>query len=368
MRVVAFEELGRAAWDSSCGESPEAWFWHSSAWLEYSLAYAAERGARSHAFAVVDGDRVLAICPVASEDVDGGRELLYGGGPCPAPALAERLTTRERGGVLDLIVARVDAIAAAEAARRWIVKRTPLSRSAVAIGIDPLTHRGFIDVSLSTRVVELRGRGEAALWRDVRHGHRYDIRRGEKALDVVVVDREHFQPAIFEGYVDLHRRAAGRVTRPRRTFDLMAEWITEDRAALFVASDAGRMVSAAYVIVHSGSAFYASAANDPEWTGIPGGHLLQWRILRWLLQRGTLRYELGLQTDAVLLHAGTTDKERAIARFKRGFGGLTVPLVLLERYYSEPLFRQEMDRRVERYARVWLSGAGQTGEDPAGEG
>lgn len=366
MEVISSADLGDANWDTFCSSSPDAWFWHTTAWRDYSLAYAGGREPRIHSFAVVDGRKVLAICPVASEAAGGGeRELLYGGGPCPAPALAEGLPARQGQAILERVVAELDVIAAAERARRLTVRRTPLARAGTRLDREPLIDLGFIDVSLGTRVVELLGRDEADLWRDVRHGHRYDIRRGERMLDVAVIDEGRFDPAVFEGYVELHRRAAGRVTRARRTFDLMAEWITQGRAALFLASADGGLVGAAYVIHHGNAAFYASAANDPDRPGVPAGHVLQWRILRWLRERGIHRYDLGLQPDGVLLHAGSTEKERAIGRFKRGFGGVTVPLVVLERYYSEAFFRAELGARVDSYAGSWLAARGAGGPDPA---
>lgn len=296
---------------------------------------------------------MLGICPLIVEEFgDDEREFSFGGGPCPGPALRSGLSARQREQVLDHVLAHLDDLAASERARRVTFRRTPLARSSVDGGctVDTLLTRGFLDVSLATRVVDLSGRDEASLWRDIRHGHRYDIRRGERSLSVRVVDRSGFHPAMFRSYVELHRRAAGRVTRSARTFDLMAEWIQQDLGALFLSLDGDRVIGSAYVILYKDGAFYASAANEPEWEGIPSGHLLQWSILRWLLSRGVRRYELGLQVEAPMLHLDVTPKDTAISHFKRGFGGLTVPLVVLERFYSPAFFRREQATRADRYA------------------
>ena len=321
------------------------------------MAYGEDRSARSLSFAVVDGGRVLGICPLIVEEFgDDEREFSFGGGPCPGPALQAGLSSRHREQVLDRLLSHLDGLAASERVRRATLRRTPLANSFASSGctVDALLTRGFLDVSLATRVVDLSGRDEASLWRDIRHGHRYDIRRGERSLSVRIVDRSGFHPAMFRSYVDLHRRAAGRVTRSVRTFDLMAEWIQKDLGALFLSLDGDRVIGSAYVILYKDGAFYASAANEPAWEGIPSGHLLQWSILRWLRSRGVRRYELGLQVGAPQLHLHVTPKDTAISLFKRGFGGLTVPLVVVERFYSPAFFRREQAARAHRYAgAIW---------------
>jgi hypothetical protein len=282
---------------------------------------------------------------------DGACELSMSHGPCPAPALADGLDPKATDEILEVIVSHVVDVARRAGARRVTFRRTPLARRATVVESEPLLRHGFIDVSLASHVIDLAGRTEQDLWREVRHGHRYDIRRGQRDLSVSVCHGDAFDAATFERYVDLHRRAAGRVTRPRKTFDLMARWIRDGAAALFMASRANETVGSALVLLHGDGAFYASAANDPGSRDVPAGHVLQWSIIRWLRERGVRRYDLGLRSFD-LPHALASEKERAISLFKRGFGGRTVPLVVVERYLDADFYRREMAARAERYASV----------------
>jgi hypothetical protein len=273
------------------------------------------------------------------------------GGPCPAPALAPDLPARVREGVLDVVASGIDTIATSERARRVTFRRTPLAPAADSVVLDPLMRRGFLDVSLATQVIDLAGRTEADLWRDVRHGHRADIRKGEREVRVTVEHGAGLDERVFEAYVELHRRAAGRVTRPRRTFDLMARWVRQENAALFMAWRGDLPVASALIILYRDGAFYASAANDPEHK-LPAGHAIQWTAIRWMRERGVRRYDIGLQVLSDLPHAPASEKERRISLFKRGFGGRTVALRVFERYYDPVFYRQEMTARAERYALI----------------
>lgn len=281
---------------------------------------------------------------------DGAIELSMSLGPCPAPALAADLSARERDDVADVVIARVVELASLEGARRVVFRRSPLAPSADAPDLDPLLRRGFLDVSLATQVVDLAGRADAELWRNVRHGHRADIRRGEREVRVTVGHAATFDADAFEAYVDLHRRAAGRITRSRRTFDLMSDWTRSGRAALFLAWRGPLPIASALILLYRDGAFYASAANDPDHRAVPAGHVIQWTVVRWLREHGIRRYDLGLQSFVDLPHAGASEKERRISLFKRGFGGRTVPLPVYERYFDPRFYREEMRTRADRYA------------------
>jgi len=138
----------------------------------------------------------------------------------------------------------------------------------------------------------------------------------------------------FDAYQQMHQRAAGRVTRPQRTFDLMRTWLGTGHAVLFAARRGGGFLGFAYVLRFARGAYYASAANDPDESREPVGHAVQWRALTWLRDNGITTYELGAQPFGAVPHDDASEKELAIARFKRGFGGIAVPLFAGERYWT----------------------------------
>ena len=64
----------------------------------------------------------------------------------------------------------------------------------------------------------------------------------------------------------------------------------------------------------------------------PIGHVVLWDALRHARERGCLRFTTGLQVwnHALPQLAPVTPKEANIAKFKRSFGGKTVPELVID--------------------------------------
>ncbi|MGH9831225.1 MAG: GNAT family N-acetyltransferase, partial [Blastocatellia bacterium] len=149
----------------------------------------------------------------------------------------------------------------------------------------------------------------------------------------------------------MHHKAAGRVTRSLATFEMMYDWILRDNAVLAIGKYEGNLAGAAYAMMYKGSAYYASAANDPDLpSSVPIGHGLQWKLMEWLRENGCRRYELGSQQYGDLPHDFPSEKEIHISSFKRGFGGATLPQLTGEKYYSREYFIKVCTERMNRFA------------------
>jgi len=61
-------------------------------------------------------------------------------------------------------------------------------------------------------------------------------------------------------------------------------------------------------------------------------------------------YELGWQYYSPTLSNFPTEKEIDIARFKRGFGGFTVPLFRAEKYYDKKYFLKTYQDRINKFS------------------
>ena len=168
--------------------------------------------------------------------------------------------------------------------------------------------------------------------------------------------------ADFPAYRAMHALAAGRVTRPPGTFDLMEAWLATSAGALVRAVKDGTAVGFMYLILHGESAYYASAANHPDYGDDPVGHVLHAAAIDWLRDCGLRRYELGLQQFGPLPYNLPSGKDLGIARFKRGFGGQTVPLLVREKWYSPLAYQRTTAERTERYVRAEWPGDLEIGE------
>jgi len=344
VEIVALTSDRYPAWDDFCARSDDAWFWHTTAWLDYQLRCRPEASGESLAFMVTEGSSVAAVVPLMLVERNYGplrvREIAAGSEICWAPALAGDLSPPGRARALEAVFARVDELARDRDAARASFKQSPLAPSfwgSAPRVPDDLSRFGYADVSLATQVLDL-GEPAARLWRAMSENHRRNVTRGARSLAVVAFDSGQAALDVFEEYRTMHHRAAGRVTRPLVTFRIMYDWIEQGHGVLFAARQGGRFVGFVYVMRYKDGAFYGSGANDPDCRE-PIGHVLHWEAIRWLGANGSRRYEMGTQRFSALPHDAPSEKELNIARFKRGFGGVTVPLPIREKYYSAELYR-----------------------------
>lgn len=345
-----------AEWDQFCLGSPDAWFWHTSQWLEYTLHYRPELHPRSYSFFCLHNGLVAAICPLVIEtynrEAGTVREFSYGADAGPAPVLADGLSEKTKKDVQKRAFAYIDELADRLKIVRASFRMSPLASSfwnTTPPRINPLLKSGFSDISLATQVIDL-SQDEKGLLREMRKGHRADITRAERILQATVLDTDTTTPEAFERYRLLHRKAAGRVTRPLATFQMMYDWIRDGLAILSVASLNGKDVGFGLVSVYKDGAYYSSSCDDPEYNNLPIGHILQWRAIQWLKRHSIRRYEIGLQFYSSQPHAIVSEKESNISFFKRGFGGDAVPLWRGERFYDKQYCLTILKERTEKYA------------------
>ena len=155
----------------------------------------------------------------------------------------------------------------------------------------------------------------------------------------------------FDLYCKLHHKDAGRVTRSQKTFDLNHEWIKQGKAVLLGAKlkEKDQYVGFSYHIAYKNSAYYASAASDPDCGNMPIAHFLLWASITWLRDKQVKSLEIGWQFYGGELHYKASDKECQIAKFKRGFGGEQVPQLIAEKYYDADLFMKEYLNKIENH-------------------
>jgi hypothetical protein len=345
-----------AEWDQFCLGSPDAWFWHTSQWLEYTLHYRPELQPSSHSFFLIQDGSVAAICPLLIETYNREegtvREFSYGADAGPAPVLADGLSEKTKRDVPKRAFAYIDELADRLKIVRASFRMSPLASSfwnATSTRINPLLKSGFSDISLATQVIDL-SQDEKGLLREMRKGHRADITRAERILQATVLDTDTITQEAFERYRLLHRKAAGRVTRPLATFQMMYDWIRNGLAILSVATLNGVDVGFALISVYKDAAYYSSSCEDPEHNNLPIGHILQWRAIQWLKRHSVRKYEIGLQLYGSQPHAIVSEKESNISFFKRGFGGDAVPLWRGEKFYDKQYCATILRERAEKYA------------------
>jgi hypothetical protein len=341
-----------SAWNDFCQHSGDSWFWHTSDWLEYILEYQPAWNPVSLSFLCECEGRIEAICPLVLEThEDGTTQFSYGGDAVPAPAFANGLPSKHGKEMAVAVFEHIDLLARDHNVQRAFFRASPPAPNEwqpPRKEIRPMTRFGYLDISLATQIVDLSP-DEPALLRDMRKGHRAAIKQADKVLSSVVFDKLSINDVVFDEYRLLHAKAAGRVTRPLSTFQMMRDWIRQGYAILSCAYRDGTPVGFALVSVYKGAAYYSSGCEDPEHNRFPIGHLIQWRAIQWLKQNGVRLYELGVQHFHTMPHAIVSEKEINISMFKRGFGGVSVPFWRGERFYEREFCENTLSKRTAQF-------------------
>lgn len=348
------------AWDNFCLASDEAWFWHTSGWLDYTLNYKPELNTRDFSFLVYKQDKIVAIIPLTIEDYEKNgriaREFSFGGYAIPAPALANDLDKiekdrTERSVIYDLIYKEIDRLAEENEIKKAWFRQTPLAPANLAKKNchNQLMKYGFIDVSLNTQLIDLR-KSQGDLWKNLRRNHRRNIKKADK-FNTAIYDQTNISADIFKAYKTLHYKAAGRQTRPDKTFALMYNWLRNGAAFLVAVEFQDKVIGFEYYSIYKNNVYGFSAANNPEYEqDYPIRHLLEWQAILWMKQQKFGFYEIGLQQYGATLFDLPDKKQLDICHFKKGFGGFTAPWFMGEKFYDKDYFLTVYYDRVKKYA------------------
>lgn len=348
-KPLAEDECG--LWDRFAAASPDAWFWHTSAWAAYIKPYAGTAFRKELSFWVMEGADRLAIVPAMVDDRAGSLTLSYSLLPLPAPALRPGLSLEKRQQVLAFALKTLWEHADAFGVMSFRIQVPTLAPSVISSPlpqVNPFLKLGGLDIPCPVQVIDLR-REQAELWREVRHGHQYDIRRAEKTMEALVWDASTLTDETFLGYQQMHAKDAGRVTRSQATFDRMRDWVRAGQAILVEVRSKGQAVAYALNVIYGQGAYYASAAKDPEQAHLPASHLTQWCSIEWLKKNGIQYYSTGYQQFGPQWYERPSSKELGISKFKRGFGGVAVPHFTAEFHKTEAGLKKALSDRLDRF-------------------
>ncbi len=356
MTIVRFEDSHTDRWDEFCLNNPLAWFWHTSYRIQHALDCSFSIKSANHSFFLEENGRIAAIAPLTvdtplEEGSEPVRQMSYGGFYVPAPVVSQDFRRAKANAVYKTIFSEIDRIAAENGVTRLVM------RIAWTPGYDPsrpyvnfLARHGFNDISLSTQVIDLR-RPEDDLFEDFDENHRRAVRKGEALLALQIYDHRSITKEVFENFQRFYFKAAGKATRPQTTFDLLHKYLRSGLAIMGVARHEGRDVGCATAVLYKKQAIYFLGANEPGFEFCPVAHAIQWDLMRHLKAAGIEFYETGTQRCEATIHDDPSEKDKGISRFKRGFGGVTLPLFIGEKFYSTRYMEEIFRARVQSYGR-----------------
>jgi lipid II:glycine glycyltransferase (peptidoglycan interpeptide bridge formation enzyme) len=183
-------------------------------------------------------------------------------------------------------------------------------------------------------------------------GHRADVRRAERTGVSV---RTGSDIADLDSFYAIMQATAARAEFGIHTRDyyLQAWRLAGDAARLLLASDAAGVDVAAFLIFAYGAeGQYMYSGSDAAGLKSGANHLLQWRALQWVRERGCKLYDFWGVPDAAGKLLDTPEDERAAVekaleahplygayRFKKGWGGKLVRyLPAYDQVYLAPAY------------------------------
>lgn len=360
MEIVPLTKDKYEIWDNFCMLSNDAWFWHTTDCLEYTLNYRSELKTQNLSFLVYKEDKVIAIAPLTLEfhqlDEENVCEFSFGGATISVPALDNDLPPIKRSLVYEFIFNEVDRLACQNKVVRAGFNLVPLSLGFLNKGIpfNSLIQFGYNDISLNMQLIDLR-KSEEELWNDLRRNHRRNIKKGNE-FEVAVYTSKNITQDVFNRYKETHHKAAGHKTRPDKTFELMYDWLKEGLSFLVVVEFGGKQIGFEYYVVYKNNVIGASAANDPDYKHLPLRHLLEWEAILWMKRQGFSFYEIGIQQYGILPYDFPDKKQLNISHFKKGFGGFIVPFFMGEKFYSQEYYQKIADVRMKKFLDLYEFG------------
>jgi lipid II:glycine glycyltransferase (peptidoglycan interpeptide bridge formation enzyme) len=127
----------------------------------------------------------------------------------------------------------------------------------------------------------------------------------------------------MEGFRLLHRQAAGRETRSRKTWDLEYEMVLQGEAFVVLAYLEQALVTAALFLYSPRYCYYGVSASNRDLFDKPLSHIVLWTAILHAKGLGCRFFEMGKQLYPGQGDPLPTQKELNISTFKRGFGGKT---------------------------------------------
>ena len=198
---------------------------------------------------------------------------------------------------------------------------------------------------MTTSIIDLN-ESEESHRTNLRKSFKSIINKSLREFEHVVMDHTNYDHKIFKDYVEMHHKAAGRVTRPEETFELQAEMIRNNEGVLIGLKKENSWRAFGFFLHNSFSAYYASGSLEPDYVMVTDAHLIQWLAINFYKNMGLQRLELDNQYFGPQIFENPSDKEINISKFKRGFGGEMRPLYRGIKFYDKDLLKDEMNENI----------------------
>lgn len=351
MDIKLINETDYKVWDEFCEKNSLSTFWHTTTSMNYYINSSFNVKSEQKSFMVYDDNKILACIPLFIETSDGKINFSYGGGPIPAPIISENLNKSTASKLKKIIFDNIDKIAYENKANKLIMYVPYLSNKYInqIQKYNYLLQYGYLDISDLTCVLNLCF-SEKELFCNFSKGHKSDVKKAEKNLQLQIIDKTNVSKEQIYDFMNYYYKIAGKRTRPIDTFDSIYRWIKNDYGVLLKANYNEYVCGYSLFIIYKDTSYYAMACKDKNYSEFNISHFLQWEAIKYLKNKGILYLEIGTQYFNDTLNNFPSEKDKNISKFKRGFGGVIIPVLKAEKFYDKNEFIKCYEERVHTYA------------------
>jgi len=261
---------------------------------------------RTHSFAILLQDKPILV--VLCSSLDG--VLGLHGLPLRIFAGAD-IDSDLCDAAIDKVFSHLDVLADLHHFRDILV-RERASGTLSAIGEACIRRTAEPTVSL-IGVVDLEA-GPVAWKRSLRKRFQQFINWGKRSLEIRYINARNFSNEAFDVYRLFHAEIAGRVTRPRESWDEMYRAVSEGRGELLLANLDGKLAAGSLFIDGRDVTLYMNGVYDRN-LNKPLAHFMMWHGIERAHERGMKSLQLG----DIHIQGVVDDKRFQIGYFKRGF-------------------------------------------------
>lgn len=190
MKKVMYSPEYQYIWDQFCQDQPEAWFWHTSFWVEYCLASRFGVESQNLSYLIMDDgmQTVWAIVPLIIDRSGEGVEFSFSGGPIPQPVIKANIGRKEKE-IEKYIFAEYAILARENNVQRITIRQSNVCQTQKECVEPLLIKHGYIDMSGYTSVLDL-GQDEERILAGMTKGHRSVITKGLRlGLEIKTYDQ-----------------------------------------------------------------------------------------------------------------------------------------------------------------------------------
>jgi len=363
MKILPLNEAN-AHWNQLVDQSPEAWLFHRSEWVELETCLY-----QNESFVIVsdDGRPLGVFCVYLSPEAKPFRKRYFftghgRSGPAMAPELSESqrrmvmthaldyLRKRSRVCNVDCLEVRLPSLAPAylPPLRRvenplWEFGFGCLPRYGSTNGLERL-----VGVNTPTTIIELQNSSEEDLFAACSHACRNVVRKAMRAGVTCIEDNTTVGLNSFYATYQASFERSGAQVRPLAFFQKMhASLAARGLMKLFVALYEGKPVASVLLLCYKDAVTYYAGGLDYNVHRLSPHNLLIWETLKWARREGKKWFEVG----PYFPYLSMSDKMRRIGDFKREFGGssfllLEGLLVLDWSQFLAGLLLEELRKRV----------------------